>query len=74
MVVAAIKCNIIIENEEVSDLINHWPKSTPCTMCKIDPTIRSAVSNLDWRALRNEIPSVIVSALCNSLLASIIYC
>ena len=59
MVVATIKCNIMIENERVSNL-KHWPKSTPCTMCKIDLSIRSS---LDWRALRDEIPSVIVSVL-----------
>ena len=41
-VVATIKCNIIIENEKVSNL-KHWPKSGPCTMWKINPSIRSTI-------------------------------
>ena len=55
-VIAAIKCNLVIENEEVNEL-NHWPQSTGCTDCAFDSkTLKEDLQKIDLAKLKNGIP------------------
>ena len=55
-VIAAIKCNLVIENEEVNEL-NHWPQSMGCTDCAFDSkTLKEDLQKIDLGKLKNGIP------------------
>ena len=59
-VIAAIKCNIVVENEEVNEL-SHWPQSTGCTDCAFDSRkLKDDLQKIDWGKLKNGIPPSVV--------------